>query len=345
MNTAVVIAWLAALGAGTKAVTIESDSSCPSAHAVEQAIAALGGESASRAASARVHSQDNRLIVEFGWPGAAQTERRELVVDSDCDGRAQSAAVVIASWLGILPAATLMPTPLGTPSAGASQATAASAAPAAPAPTPRPDSPPDVAKQPVEGDAIATEDAPTHQVLEDELPSRPRKWLGVGLLGSVGGGVAPGVRAEHSRAWMLSGIEVGWTASTFASMPRSKSLAGGTSSWLRPALGVAGMASVGGPRVRLALDIGLLAGLTVAWGSGYPSNHTDASPTWGVTAGLRLSIALTSSRLWAELRIVDWLQPESLQHEVQPTGIVRTVDLPAWEGFASLGWSFAIGAM
>ena len=131
-------------------------------------------------------------------------------------------------------------------------------------------------------------------------------------------------------------------ASTLVSMPRSKSLDGGTSSWIRPAIGLAGMVSWGGARVRLALDLGPLAALAVAWGSGYPTNQTDESPSWGVTGGLRLQVALATSRLWGELRVIDWLHAQSLQHEIQPTGIVGSSDLPALEGLASLGWSFAL---
>ena len=323
------IAVMVALDAtvGTTTVTVESDSPCPSASAIEKALDGLGGRNAPRPASATVRSRGDRLTVEFRWPGSPQSETRELAVESDCESRAQSAAVVIASWLGILPEAALVSTPLGAPPVAIPYATAEPIAPK---------------RTPLESNLPVADEALSSQRSAAKAPSSRSHWLGVGLGGSAGGGVVPGLRIELSRAWARAGFDFGWMASTLVSTPRSKSLDGGASSWMRPALALEGMASWGGPQVRLAIDLGPLAGLTVAWGSGYPANHTDESATWGVTAGLRLQVALASSRLWGELRIIDWLHGESLQHEIKPTGIVGSVDLPSIESLLSLGWSFAL---
>jgi hypothetical protein len=150
------------------------------------------------------------------------------------------------------------------------------------------------------------------------------------------------MRIEYQRAPRSAGFHLGGMAGALASLPRSESLDGGTSRWIRPAIALTAIASWGSDRVQLAMDLGPLAGLTVAWGSGYPANHTDASPTWGATCGLRLQVNLPSFVPWVELRFVDWLRAQSLQHEILPTGIVGTTDLPAFEGVLSLGWSFAI---
>ena len=338
-----VLGALAALEAGvaaTAAVTVESDSQCPSANAVREALESLGGRNAPRPASATVRSRGDQLTVELGWPGDPQSEARKLTVESDCESRAQSAAVVIASWLGILPEATLVSTPLGLPPVEIPYAKAVPREPEktliieSPTITPSTEAP----ARPVEaGPPVAD------RARSDQHGWRPwRSWLGVGLGGVAGGGEVPGLRVELVRARTIADFDLGWVASTLVSMPRSHPLDGGTSSWIRPAIGMAGMASLGGSRFRLAIDLGPLAGLTVAWGSGYPHNQTDASPTWGVTGGLRLQLPLTSSMLWGELRVIDWLHAQSLQHEIQPTGIVGSADLPSWEGLVSLGWSFAI---
>jgi hypothetical protein len=92
----------------------------------------------------------------------------------------------------------------------------------------------------------------------------------------------------------------------------------------------------------LGLDLGPLLGLTVAWGSGYPANETDTSITWGLTGGLRLQMVADSSRYWIELRVIDWLRTERLQHEVLPSGPSVWATLPSLEGLASAGWSFAL---
>ena len=337
-----VLGALAALEAGVAAtaVTVGSDSQCPSADAVREALESLGGRNAPRPASATVGSRGDRLTVELSWPEDSQSETRELTVESDCDSRAQSAAVIIASWLGILPEATLVSTPLGAPPVVIPNLRTV---PREPEKTPAVES--STITRSIETPARPFE---VELAVADGEPSgRPplhawRSWLGVSLGGVAGGGVVPGLRVELLRARSSAGFDLGWVASTLASMPRSKSLDGGTSSWIRPAVGLASTASFGGPRLRLAMDLGPLVGLTVAWGSGYPSNQTDASPTWGVTGGLRLQLALASSRLWGELRVVDWLHAQSLQHEIQPTGIVGSADLPSLEVLLSLGWSFAI---
>lgn len=330
------IAVLAALEAGVapEKVSVASDSACPSANAVHEALEALGARNVARPAWATVHSRGDQLTIELSWPGDPQSEARKLTVESDCESRAQSAAVVIASWLGILPEATLVSTPLGLPPV---EIPYAKVVPREPEKKPVVESP----------TITPSTEAPAHPVeagafVGDGAFSGRRSWLGGGLGGLAGGGEVPGLRIELVRARANAGFHLGWMASTLVSMPRSQSLDGGTSSWIRPAIGMAGMASWGGPRVRLAIDLGPLAGLTVAWGSGYPHNQTDASPTLGVTGGLRLQLALASSMLWGELRVIDWLRGESLQHEIQPTGIVGSVDLPSLEGLVSLGWSFAI---
>jgi hypothetical protein len=94
------------IGAGD-AVSVESDSACPSAQAVREALLALGGQEARQEVSVTVRGREGRLFVEFGWPGQPEVETREVAADADCSSRAQTAAVVIASWLGMLPQASL----------------------------------------------------------------------------------------------------------------------------------------------------------------------------------------------------------------------------------------------
>jgi len=316
-------------------VAVESDSACPSADAVRAALDALGGRKAARSASMIVRSRDDRLIVEFGWPGEAVSEFRELPAESDCESRAQAAAVVVAAWLGILPGARVVSYPLGEPS---TEVWYSKIAPLPPVTAP-------VAIPPFSEPASVAPTLPAEArpSLAAERALEPRhSWLGIGLGGSAGGGLVPGLRVELLRARVAAGFDLGWLASTLVTMPRSKTIDIGTSSWIRPAIGVAGMATWRANRVQVGLDLGPLIGLTVAWGSNYPTNETDASVTWGLTGGFRLHLPFLSSRAWAELRVIDWLRTEQLQHEVLPAGPSGSAELPSVEGLLSVGFSLAI---
>jgi hypothetical protein len=353
------IAALAALEAGVAAaaVRVESDSSCPSADAVRKELDALGGRDAARSVSMMVRSHSDRLTVELAWPGDAQSETREVDVASDCESRAQAAAVVAASWLGILPGVSLQSHPLGTPPVEIQKPkTVPLASPTVPPvvpspPTPRsvsPASPPEPQPsvgppQPEPASTAPASLAQTHLAVEAPHALEPRRsWLGIGLGGSAGGGLVPGMRVELVRLRASTGLDLGWMTSTMVSMPRSTSIDGGTSKWIRPAIGVAGLASWRSNRVQLGLDLGPLLGLTVAWGSGFPANETDTSITWGLTGGLRLQMVADSSQYWIELRMIDWLRTERLQHEVLPSGPSVSASLPSLEGLVSAGWSFAL---
>lgn len=331
------ITVLAALEAGvaTAVVGVESDSACPSVDAVREELDALGGRNAPRSASVIVRNRGDRLTVEFAWPGGTQSEIRELAVESDCGLRAQAAAVVAASWLGILPGVSLESHPLGAPPAEILHSEIVPLPP----PTAAPVGPSALAPA-----SVAPASLPeAHLAVEAPRALEPRRsWLGIGLEGSAGGGLVPGLRVELVRLRAGNGLKLGWMASTLVTMPRSTSIDGGTAKWIRPAIGVAGLASWRSNRVQLGLDLGALLGLTVAWGSDYPTNDTDTSVTWGLTAGLRLQMVANSSRYWVELRMIDWLRKESLQHEVLPSGLSGTTVLPSVEGLLSLGWSFAL---
>jgi hypothetical protein len=301
-------------------VSIASDSSCPSADAVRASLDVLGGGEPPRSAEVMVRNRDGRLVIEFGWPGSGQVESRELSVAFDCQSRAQAAAVVVASWLGLLPQASLESPPLGLPA-----------------------SEPYVGVLPPTSPGKAVPPAPASPTVAARPPMEPtRAWLGLGLGTTAGGGVVPGLRAEFSRGRPGTGTEWSWLASTFASLPRARTVGGGTSRWIRPGIGLAGVVSWHSRRLQLSLDLGPLGGLTVAWGEGYPVDQTSQSLTWGWSAGLRGQLVSPSSRFWIDVRAINWLRAQELQHAVQPSGRLDTNSLPSWEAQLMLGWSLSI---
>ena len=82
-------------------IGIASDSSCPSADAVRQALASLRPAADWPATVVVIRAGDQSLSIDLGSRGTGQ---RQLAVGPDCSARAMSAALVIATWMGDLPA-------------------------------------------------------------------------------------------------------------------------------------------------------------------------------------------------------------------------------------------------
>ncbi len=305
MNAALVLALVAAAGAAPRlsaTVDVASDSSCPSADMVRAALDALDSPAAARRAMVTVRGRDDGLRLEFAWQGLAPTDVRDVQAPRDCGARADAAAVVVASWLGVLPAAPA----------------------AAPAVVPAP--PPTIS-----GGGAAP-----------ALAADARRWwLGIGLgAGGGGDGVVAGGRVELARA-RHGGRGLGWIASLQGALPRSRTVGAGTSRWVRPALGLAAAFGWRLGSLVIVADVGPLAGGTFAWGSGYPNNQTDQALVFGVCAGLRLQLGEGQSRPWLEVRIVDWPLTQRLRFD-SVGGDPITATLPALEGFLTLGWSLPV---
>jgi hypothetical protein len=81
-------------------LVIASDSACPSADAVRQALASLRPADWPSTVVV-IQAADQSLTIDLGSSGAGQ---RRLAVGPDCAARAMSAALVIATWMDDLPA-------------------------------------------------------------------------------------------------------------------------------------------------------------------------------------------------------------------------------------------------
>jgi hypothetical protein len=93
-------------------VAIESDSNCPAATAVQDVLSELVGSSAGPAASVSIRNGSGGVAVQLAGADGSAPQVRHLELGPDCDGRARAAAVVVAAWLGSLPATALSaPTP------------------------------------------------------------------------------------------------------------------------------------------------------------------------------------------------------------------------------------------
>jgi hypothetical protein len=178
-------------------------------------------------------------------------------------------------------------------------------------------------------------------IKEQPLPPGPaRHELGAGLYSNTGDGFQPGLYADFVR--LRSRNDWGLLACLALDAPRKELVDGGVTRWLRSsaALGVQARSNRKGHI--LAVDLALAGAFVPAWGSGYASNKSDGSFTWGPLADLRAGFPWGRARLWVALRANIWVRPQSLQIDAKTsTGSARH-DLPWWDAQVALGMSYLL---
>jgi hypothetical protein len=186
--------------------------------------------------------------------------------------------------------------------------------------------------------------APVLEPLDDKAEIPPRgpahNEIGAGLSASAGGGLQPGGYLEFVRLRPES--DWGWLASLALVAPREVSLDGGNSRWMRTSAALGAQARTVFQKLLFAADFGLAAAYTAAWGSGYASDKTDASYTWGPFADLRAGIPWGRFRLWIEARANWWVRPETMQIDAKTSAGSARHDLPAWDAQGALGASYVL---
>jgi hypothetical protein len=165
VNALSVIAPLLALASGS--VPGDGSSSCPSVSAVREALESMLAPRSPRPAWIRISDADARLTIEFVLADSWRIERRAIAAAPDCAERARAAAIVMASWLGDLPAASLA-------------------------------APEIVSRRP---DATLVSARPAPASVEPR-----RTWLGAGIGGAASGGLGANVRVEVQRLGVGGGL-------------------------------------------------------------------------------------------------------------------------------------------
>lgn len=254
-------------------LSVLSDSSCPSAESVRQALVSLLPALPVDPVTVELRSGRGVLSIDFRWGDGVPPETRVLPLPPDCQTRAGQAALVVATWLGSPRVEPFAPPALAPVSAPTSAPTLARAA------TPSSEPPADAA-------------------------ARRQTTIGVGVVNSAGRGWASGGRADVTRAPAAAGL--GWGASIVATRPGDVSLAGGSSRWM-----VVSLAPVVKGRwttrwLAAEVDAGPLATLAIGWGSGYDTNHADGRPSFGLTGGLRLLAHGRPFQPWIDARGAFW---------------------------------------
>jgi hypothetical protein len=251
-------------------LVIQSDSDCPSAEAVNKALLGLRPADDWPSPTVSIQVKDQAIVVDLGAGGA---RRRPIPVDADCEARAATVALVVATWASDLPAQTVTSPVMQVAANGAAGLR----------------SPEPVAGKP--------------------RPRHPE--IGGGLLAAVGGGIAPGVRIELVSLPGDSGV--GWLASLVVPTTRELTVGSGKTVWTRPSASLALQGRLARSGWFLAGDAGLAVATTVAWGRSYSSNQTDTSLTYGPALGVRGGRSLKRLKIWLDLRAGRWLVGQSVQ--------------------------------
>lgn len=282
--------------------SVTSDSECPSADAVNTALAGLLPPGAPAFAQARIRTLDDHQEVAFSSEGEP-AHSRELPQEPNCEARAQAAALIIAAWMDAMPVGTL----------GLPEVTSPTAQPV--------DSPP------VEDPSTASE--------------RRLVWVGLGVLGmldTMGGnwGLTGEVGLDHVVG------DLGLAVALSAALARDVRVGQGTARWWRPALELDLRLPVLTGAWNIEASLGPIIGLLVVKGYGYDQSSNDVVVSWGAGAGLRSFWTWGPARLWIDLRGRLWPEAQKIRNEIQEPPVTRTAELPQWEGFLGLGFSLAI---
>lgn len=197
-------------------------------------------------------------------------------------------------------------------------------------------------------DLPATEtDAPVLEPLAVEVaPPRPRgpahHEIGAGLSAGTSGGLQPGGYAEFVRLRPES--DWGLLAGLAVVAPQDALVDGGVSRWMRTSVFLGAQARTMYRKLLLAADLALAGAYAAAWGSGYATDKSDGSFTWGPVADLRAGIPWGRFRLWLAVRGQWWVRAQTMQIDAKTNAGSARHDLPSWDVQGALGCSYVLNA-
>jgi hypothetical protein len=286
-------------------LTITSDSLCPSGPAVAKALATLVPPAEWPSGTARIRAVADSLVVELVSDGSA---RRQIHVTAECGLRATTIAVVIATWTGELASDAAGAPVLGRQVPGDSSKAPARIPPAA-------------------DDGLSSLAVPATE-----------RELGAGLLLSISGGLAPGVRIDFVQTRAPAGL--GWQVGLTLPAQRERAAGGGTASWTRAAANIAVNGRITLRRLVVSADAGLAGTYTLTWGHGYSISQNSEALTGGLVAGARLALSWGRMRIWTDGRAYKWLFPQVIAVD-SPTGDrLNTVALPSFDFQWAVGLAY-----
>ena len=281
----------------TSRLTIASETTCPSQSAVAEALAAMCPPAEWPSGSVQIQAVGSKLMVDLAFH---ESTRREVDVEGDCGLRAETVALVIATWAGKLSSDAAVIPILRGPAASAR----------------------------VESDAERRGVA---------LPATERE-LGLEFLVAVSGGVAPGVAIDFVETRAPRGL--GWEVGLTLPAQRERAAAGGTTGWTRAAASVGMNGRVPLGRWSLSVAAGLAGAYTTTSGHGYAIEQGWEALTGGLVAGARLALPWRRLRLWTEVRAYKWLFPQTVAVDSPAGDRIATITLPSWDLQGCVGGAY-----
>ena len=238
------------------ALTIESNSTCPSSSAIGTALARRLPPARWPSGTVRVQTLAGTLIVDLISDGISQ---RQVGVTADCALRATTVALIIATWTG----------KLTSDAAAAPTIRPPAASPPAVAPVRHAPPPP-----PISGQATSS--------------YAPERELGAGLLLALWDGLAPGVRIDFVQTRAPRGL--GWQMGLALPARRERSANNVATSWTRAAVSIALNGRIDLGRLAVSIDAGGAGSYTIVSGQGFSIDQSGQALTAGLAAGLRMAI-------------------------------------------------------
>lgn len=291
---------------GVSRLTIVSDSACPSQQAVASALATLNAPEAWPTGTVRIQAADDTLVVDLGVTTIGpERSHREIHVTPDCDERATTVALVIATWTGELTSdaasAPVLPRRMVEPQREIAPR------PVTAAPQPRPATP-------------------------------SAREIGAGVLLSSSGGLAPGLSVDFVQTKNPGGL--GWQAKLSLPMQRDRSAVGGTTRWTRLTADVALNASTTLGRYTLSAAAGVVGAYTLTSGQGYPIERSAQALTGGLAAGLRAGMAWRRLRIWTEVEAYRYVFPQTILVYSTSGDAMGSASLPSSDVRWALGLAY-----
>jgi hypothetical protein len=295
----------------TAATRVSSNSDCPSSDAISVRLLGLLSAGGPEAATALVTTDVASMRIELSTPGESARERT-VPLTGDCDQRAEMAALVIASWLDVMPVGTLK-TPGIPPKevrVGDGRTGDASS----------------------DGDALGDLD-------DGRVVVSTRKRFAIGGFGLADkDGANAGVSFDLGMPNLLDAL--GWMAQVQCGLPRTRTVGQGVASYWRPTVGLAVtgeiLSSVWVVRAHIGPELGVLA----VSGSGYEQNHSDTTVTWGADAGLTIARSFERRQLWLRIEGAVWPSERNLRSNQVPSGPDIAVPLSGWEARVVAGYAW-----
>ena len=284
-------------------LTITSDSTCPSGAAVADALATLVPPAEWPTGRVLVQSMADVLVVELV---SDESTQRQLRMTADCGLRATTVALVISTWTGELASdAAGAPVLSGQGPGGRSEAPA----------------------------GIFPKTASALLV----APVTERE-LGAGLLLSMSGGLAPGVRIDFVQTRAPRGL--GWQMGLVLPAQRERAAGAGTTSWTRAAAHLAVNGRITLRHFAVSADAGLAATYTLTSGHGYSVNQGSEALTGGLVTGARFALPWRRMRVWTDVRAYKWLFPQAIAVDSPEGDRLATVALPSFDFQWAVGLAY-----